>query len=339
MTKTISQIQPIITFGIPLSIFGLLFLITKSSFFVDAPSGFSAALTLDLVLTVPVVYFLLIRKKEIPKTTVIPAFIVGIVIATLIIPQDQQQLLSVVKQWVLPVVEISVLTFIIFKVRKTIQLFKARKGVTIDFLTTLKSVAREVLPGKISSAFATEIAAIYYTFFVLKKRKLSSSEFSYHVEGGAKMILGVFIFLILIETFAMHLLLAQWSILAAWILTGLSLYTVFQIIAILKSLGQRPISISNTYLHLKYGLLGDSVLPISTIESVEVSSKSIEFDETTRHLSPLQDMDPHNVVIQLKESQVLEGFYGLKKSFKIIALHVDDKNRFKQILDQKLSKI
>jgi len=339
MNRTISQIHPLTTFGIPLSIFGLLFLISKSSFFVDAPSGFSVALTLDLVLTVPVVYFLLIRKKEIPKTTIIPVFILGIVIATLAIPQDQQQLLSVVKQWVLPVVEVSVFTFIFLKARKTIQLFKAKKGVTIDFLTTLKSVARELLPQKISSAFATEIASIHYALFVWKKRKLSSNEFSYHVEGGSRMILGVFVFLILIETFSIHLLLAQWSLLSAWILTGLSLYTVFQVIAILRSLSQRPITISDNILHLKYGLLGDSILPISGIESVELSSKSIEFDDTTRHLSPLQDMDPHNVVIRFKELQVLEGFYGIKKSFKTIALHVDSKNRFKQILDEKLSEL
>jgi len=339
MSKTINQIRPLITFGIPLAVFGLLFLITKSSFFIDAPSGFSATLTLDLILTVPVVYFLLIRKKEIPKTTVIPVFILGIVIATLIIPQDQQQLLSVVKQWVLPLVEISAFTFIVIKVRKTIRLFRAKKGVTLDFLTMLKSVTREVLPEKISSAFATEIAAIYYVFFVWKKRKLSNHEFSYHVQGGAKMILGVFIFLILVETFAMHLMLAQWSLLAAWILTGLSLYTVFQVIAILKSLSQRPIAISDNTLYLKYGLLGDSTLPLSAIESIELSSKSIEFDDTTRHLSPLQDMDPHNVIIQLKESQVLEGFYGIRKSFKTLALHVDDKNRFKQILDDKLGQL
>ncbi len=48
----------------------------------------------------------------------------------------------------------------------------------------------------------------------------------------------------------------------------------------------------------------------------------------TRKLSPLGDLESHNVAIYLKEPQELVGLYGFKKSYSTLGIFVDDPKSF-----------
>ncbi|MGJ8734476.1 MAG: hypothetical protein ACSHW4_15080, partial [Cellulophaga sp.] len=138
MNKTINIQKNLIIFGIPLLIISLMVFITKSSLFTINPESLSFGITFDLLLTVPFIYFLLIRKTKIPKTTVLPFLILGIVICSIILPSENQQYLRLFKTWILPVIEISVLSYVIYNVRKGIKSYKQKKEFSFDFFTTLK---------------------------------------------------------------------------------------------------------------------------------------------------------------------------------------------------------
>ena len=90
ISKTNFQ-STLILFGIPLLMILSLFLITKSSWFLQYPKELSIGVTLDLLVTMPLVYFFLIRKREIPKTTVIFVFILGFVSAGFILPINKSE--------------------------------------------------------------------------------------------------------------------------------------------------------------------------------------------------------------------------------------------------------
>ncbi len=75
MNTTIRLNRNLINFGIPLALLGTLILLMKSSF-LNGNDTLNFAITADLLLIVPLVYFLLIRKSEIPNTTVIPVMII-----------------------------------------------------------------------------------------------------------------------------------------------------------------------------------------------------------------------------------------------------------------------
>ena len=124
MNKTFNLEKNLIIFGIPLIIIGMIVFISKSMIFNANPSILSIGITFDLLLTVPFVYFLLIRKTKIPKTTVVPFLIVGIIICSFILPAENQYYLNLFKSWVLPIVELSILSFVIFNVRKGIIRYK-----------------------------------------------------------------------------------------------------------------------------------------------------------------------------------------------------------------------
>jgi hypothetical protein len=138
----------------------------------------------------------------------------------------------------------------------------------------------------------------------------------------------VIIFIVAIETVVFHILLAKWNVVAAWVLTFLSIYSGIQIFGFLKSMLKRPISIENNKLFLRYGIMSEVTIDIKDIESIEVSSKDIELDKETRKLSFLGELESHNLIIRLKKENTLIGLYGMKRTFKNLAFHVDDKVKF-----------
>lgn len=329
MNKTLNLQKYLIIFGVPIFIIGLMVAISKSSIFSANPSILSTGITFDLLLTVPLIYFLLIRKTHIPKTTVVPFMIIGIVVCSLILPPDNQYYLNLFKTWVLPIVELSILLFVIFHVRIGIRQYKLNKTESVDFFTTLKSTCYEILPKGVVIPVVTEIAVFYYGFIYWKKRKLKDNEFTYHKDSGTVTLLIAIIFIVAIETVTFHILLAKWNITVAWILTFLSIYSGLQIFGFVKSMYKRPISIENDKLYLRYGIMNETTIDLTNIENIETSSKDYELNKETRKLSFLGDLESHNVIIRLKRENTLIGLYGIKRSYKNLVLYVDKKNEFK----------
>lgn len=310
--------------------------ISKSIIFNANTSSLSTGITFDLLLTVPLVYFLLIRKTNIPKTTVVPFLILGIVICSKIIPTENQHYLNLFKTWILPIVELSILSFVIFTIRKAIKHYKQNKTESFDFFTTLKSTCYELLPKALVIPVVTEIAVFYYGFIYWRKRKLRENEFTYHKDSGTITLLIAIIFIVAIETVTIHILLAKWNTTVAWILTCLSIYSGIQIFGFVKSMLKRPISIENNKLFLRYGIMNQTIINLENIDSIEISSKDIELNKETRKLSFLGELESHNLVIRLKEENTLIGLYGIKRKYKNLALHVDNKNEFKERINNAL---
>lgn len=320
----------------PLLIIGIMVLIAKSTIFKANPGILSTGITFDLLLTVPLVYFLLIRKTSIPKTTVVPILIIGIVICSLILPTENQHYLNLFKTWILPIVELSILSFVIFKVQNGIKRYKQNKTESFDFFTTLKSTCYEILPKALVIPVVTEIAVFYYGFINWRKRKLRENEFTYHKDSGTVTLLIAIIFIVAIETVTIHILLAKWNTTVAWILTCLSIYSGIQIFGFAKSMLKRPITIENNKLFLRYGIMNQTTIDLEDIDSIEISSKDIELNKETRKLSFLGELEGHNMVIRLKEENTLIGLYGIKRKYKNLALHVDKKNEFKERINNAL---
>jgi len=330
MNRTILLNRNLINFGIPLALLGTLIWLMKYSFshVLSQNDILNFAITADLLLTVPLVYFLLIRKSEIPKTTVVPVMVTGLVVGSYFLPHESQKYLTLFKTWALPVIEISILILIIIKVRSAIRKYRTVKDSTPDFLDALKSTCYEMLPKSVVIPVVTEIAVFYYGFIYWKKRKLKENEFTYHKESGTIALLAITIFIIVVETVILHIYLSKWSNITAWILTCLSIYSGVQLFGFLKSMFKRPISIENGTLFLRYGIMNETVIDLSNIESIEVSSKEVELNKETRKLSILGELESHNIIIRLKEENKLTGLYGIKRTYKNLTLFVDKKIEF-----------
>lgn len=326
-----------VRFGIPSLLFAILIIFIKSSYFLANTDILTLGITLDLLVTIPIIYFILIRKTTIPKTTIVPMMILGLLIGIFTLPETNHQYLNIFKTWFLPIIEISVVSFVIIKVRKAILFHKSQKNTSVDFFTTLKKTCAEILPKPIVVPFATEIAVFYYGFINWKRRKLAKNEFSYHKESGSVVLFYVFIMLIAIETVPIHFLLAKWNPIAAWILTLLSIYSGFQLFGFVKSLSKRPIEVTKDTLLLRYGIMHEAEIPLSEIKEIKLSKKSFTKEDNITRFALLGEMESHNIIIEVHNEQTLHGLFGIKKPFTKLALHVDKDVAFKTYVDATLN--
>lgn len=338
MDKAINFPKNIIIFGIPVLIIGLLVFISQTTWFHINPSSMSIGITIDLLITVPIVYFLLIRKTKIPKTTIVPVLFVGIIICSIIIPSENQQYLSLFKFWILPLIELIVFSYIFYNIRKAVKRYKKLQQSTFDFFSTLRATCKEILPKNVVMFVVTEIAVIYYGFIYWRKRPLKENEYSYHKNSGSITLLVAIIFIVAIETVTLHFLLLKWSVIAAWVLTFLSVYSGIQLFGFLKSMIKRPHLIENGKLYLRYGIMSETTINIVNIDTVELSSKDIELNKETRKLSILGELESHNIIIRLKKKNTLIGLYGVSRNYKNLVLFIDDKVAFKKQIDYLIQK-
>lgn len=299
--------------------------LTQSPIFDAHPNQLSFAVTIDLLITIPFIYFLIIRKKSIPKTTVVLAIGIGVLIASIILPKTHQAPLSFVKLWILPFVELFVVIYVIYSVRKSVKAFKKAKIGHYDFFTNLKNALGGIMPKKMVGFIAMEIGAFYYAFLSWKKHQFIANEYSYHKESGTRAVLLVSLFLIAIETVVFHILLQNWSLIFAWVLSILSVYSGFQILGILKSLSQRPITIQQHKINLRYGIIAEGEIPIQQIKSIrEFKGEITDNQKDIQSFSPFGNLEGHNVLIELYEPFYYHAFYGFKKKGKNIAFFIDD---------------
>lgn len=311
------------------ALFSAVIFVASSGFFLLHQEQLATALTLDFILVIPFVYWLLIRKRNIPQLTVVPVFILGTVLASVYLPKDQQGLLELVRAYAIPVIELGVVSLVVYKVRQSLKRFRAYSQDVPDFFTALRQTALDLAPTRMAgSLLATEIGIFYYGFLNWRRRPLAKNEFSYHKRSGAQALLFVLIMLIGVETVACHLLLYSWKPILAYVLLGLSVYSAVQIWGFARSLSKRPIRLTGETLFLPYGIMGEATIPREAILRVEQHRTSLSKYPEILKLSPLGEMDTHNVVLYFDTPQKVTGLYGQIKETKALAIYVDEAEEF-----------
>ena len=330
MTNTFLQRFPFI---IPLATALLAIIIAHTTFFQQDPDLLAAAICADLLLTSPMLYFLLIRNTSVPKVTVLSVFILGLILASSILPAEQQWLPALIKTYALPVIELGVVAWILHKVYRIRKTFKEQgQG---DFYTALQQATAAILPKRLAGFLSGEIAAIYYSLFCWHRPNIKTGEFSYHQRSGTGLIIGTLVGIIVVETFAVHLLLERWNPVVAWVASALSLYGILQLVAIARSARYRPIRLCQRQgeLQLRFGFFTETIVPIHSIEKIIATSRTPKSTEETVSLSPLGSFSSHNLIIHLKTHEHLTSLYGAPKPFMAITLWVDDRESFLEALE------
>ena len=325
MAKTLIQRYPFI---IPLATALLAIFTVQSSFFHHEPDLFALAICGDLLITSPLLYFLLIRRTPMPNITVLSVFVLGLLLASFLLPTEQRWLPETIKTYSLPTLELGLVTWMLYQTYRIRKVFKERAG--SDFYTALSTAAQYAFPPNLAKFVSGEIAAVYYSLLCWQKRRLEPSEFSYHKKSGISLIIGTLVGVVLVETFAAHLLLERWNETVAWIASALSIYGILQLIAIARSAAQRPIRIEakNQLLYLTYGFFAAAEIPLTDIERIDRTSRSLPEREGHLFLSPLGSLSSHNVIVHLKTHTHLERLHGAAKPFIAIAFWVDERDQF-----------
>ena len=339
MTKSIQFRPYLIAFGIPLVLILSLIVLLRSQTYAINASQLTTFITVDFILTIPLIYLLLIRKTKISNLTVAPFLIVCMIIASYAIPETDQSILSIAKTWLIPIVELSVVSIVIYKVSKAIKIYRQATQNNHDFFSVLNETCESLFPKTAAKLVANEIALIYYGFFNFEKVELKPLEYSNYKGSGILSTLGAIIFVVGIEMVSIHILASKWSITLAWILTGLSIYSALQLIGIIRSVPKRPIQILNDELVLRFGMLSETKIPLSAIETITFAkSDDYKSSKYTKTLSLLGSLENPNVIIQLRSTLDLDFMYGKSKPYQTLYFFVDNHQSFISEVNQLLTK-
>ena len=338
MDQTVtSEVQPaampnLLFLVVTLSAFALSILFSTLALFPAYPE-LSVGITYDLAFTSPLFYYLAIRKTRIPKSTVIGVAALGIFTAGYLLPANQQTHLGFLTFWILPFLEIGLLGFAGYKAWRMMRIYKKIKRENTDVHLVLKEVFVELLGQSfLSRAAAFEASVVYYAFLGWIPPAPDKNVFSYHKKRGTGAVYGVFAFLIIAETFVLHVLIANWSVVAAWVFSLSSVYVLILLIAQYKATYLRPIVVSDGFLRIRCGLFSDADIPLSDVVEFECRQDS-PLPKEIRQAALLKGFEPVNFLISTSRDATATGPYGIKSVFRKIGFFVDDKERLMERLE------
>ena len=336
--KLISLPIKILAFGSLILLMLIGYLIVQLPLFPAKPNLLSFGITFDFLVTIPFLYYLIIRKTTISNQTVSVLVTINLILLSLILPEQNQLYLHYFTNWIAPVFEVIILFFILKKVKRSLQKVKNTNSGISDFFSILKAVSQDVLPKRLAIFLTTEIAAFYYGFINWKSKKLTENEFSYHKKRTIISTLIAFIFVAIIEMSTIHHILIKKNAFIAWLLFVLSIYTILQLFGFMRAMPKRPIVITDKGILLRYSILAEAFISFNNIKNIAINSKEISNNDLFQYFSPFRKMEGNNVLIELHNSILVTGFYGKKKQATNLALFVDDKEDFvlkvqKQIKD------
>jgi len=325
MTNTLKDYKFVI--GIPLIIISGMIAFTMTQFFLSHQKIFSNALTIDLVFAIPIIHFLLIRKKRISKFSVITLMVLCIALASLIIPKNHQELLTIIKLVIIPASEIFLIIAVLIGALRFKKNFEEGNYSPKDFYGRIKATCRVTFPNRFGEILSTEIGILYYFLTSSKAVEYKKNEFTYFRKNGIKELVGAFVFILIIETAVAHILINMWNPFIANLCSLSSIYLVVLLISIYKSTKSNPITINEREksIDLKYGFLNHTIIKISDIQSIEKSRKN---NDSLMKLSAFKDFDGHNVIINLSNQATMNKLYGIQKKFESIGIYVDEPEKF-----------
>ena len=324
--------------ALPLFIFLTCFLITFSSVFKLNRELLSNAIVIDLLITAPMAYLFAIRRSTVSKFTATRVFVVGLLIAGLIVDAHSNPFLSLIKTWVSPLVEGMILFIIGRKFYIANKRARLSGGRNVDFLMYCRMVMRQVTGSeKAGNIIAAEISVFYYAFIGRKARDVDyQSRFTSYKENGIILVLGTFLTLFLIETTGVHFLLSLWNPTVAWVLTALSMYTCIQLFGHIKAIRARPVNLNTDSLEIHNGLAGDAFMRYDNIEKVELSNK-IPTGRQAIKIALIKGLENHNCIIYLKQPIQATKIFGIKRKADTILFFVDRPKDFIQSVNIKLA--
>lgn len=332
-------------FGIEVMVLGALVLLSwrvvNSEVVALQPELVGAAVLLDMTLTAALCHYLLgVRLGGLLAWTIIPVMVLGVITTRLLLPPH------IGRGGVLPLagaalVECSVLVLVMFRIRTIRRAFVEAKRGGAETFDALECGFLALAPSMpVLAAWARLELQLWSLFFVgwaFKPRPTRGShQFTHHRQSHWFTILGVLLFLVLIEGALVHWWLhTSGHTVAKWILFAVHAYGVVWLVGDMQAtrLYRSAIVTRNgePILDVRIGLRGSAQVPLPHIGEVTVGSWNKAGEGEGEGLIALQGTA--NVKLSLAEPGSYKPVLGASRSVRALLLHVDEPDAFKRIVE------
>jgi hypothetical protein len=319
---------------VPLSLLSCLAVYAVSTVALAQPGNvrtLEVAVTLDLTLFVPALYwFLLVRHRSWPAYSLLPVFLVCLVLAAMMLPAGRQSTLRFIRYLAAPA-ELALLIVLIRRATRAVRAARAQRS--SDVLERIRtSVATAIPEPHAAQIIAFETAVFWYAFFSWRIRPPATgdaADFSYHRKTGYGAVVVALLLAIAAEIVPIHATLARANGTLAWVVTALSLYGAVWLISDFRAIRLRPIRLESDRLVIRFGLRWTLSVPLDRIDQtrpIGASANAVPAD--LRLALP----GARRISIQLNQPVVAIGIYGLQRDVMAIELGVDEPDRLLRAL-------
>lgn len=306
----------------------------------DSPDVLAAALVVDLVILVPVAYYLLVvRRTGLPTISVAGIFIVSLIAAGQIIPSEHGRVLKPLEV-VAALAEVALLTFIAVKAVRGVRRFRAAtaRQQDADAFDAIRRAAREAVDSpRVADLVAYELTIMYYALGTWRQRLADGAGryTSYKDNNYGSTLFGIGVLLV-VELIAVHLLVQHyWSATGAWILSILSVYAGLWLMGDWHALRLRPTTLSGEALHLRTGMRWQVDIPFDAIASFRRVSA---IEDKPRGALNLVSFGDASFEIATRQPVEAAGPYGSRKSIDVIWFAIDGAADFEEALRARLAR-
>lgn len=295
--------------------------IARSQAFATNPDLAAWAITFDLAISIPLVYwFFVVRGGHARPLTIAPLFLVGLLLASFVVPPAQQQFLGQLRLFIAPAAEVLLAVALIQRIRR----MRVERSSDADPYVRISAAARALAGhNRAAEVVASEFAMVYYALFCWKEKPAEDPRaFTLHERSGWSTVVACILVLIVAESIGMHLLIALWSPVAAWIWTALDVWGMVWLIGDYHALRLRRSSIDDEMLHIRYGLRWSVSIPRASIVAIEPVQREEEWKR--RDILKVAILDEPRWLITFDAPVIAHGLAGLRKEIRGIALLPDD---------------
>lgn len=307
-------------------------LVVNVSAFAAHGNLLSLAVTADITIGIPLVYFVLVvRRKHLPAITVAPVFVLCLVLAGRILPPENHVYLDKIELAV-PLVELTVVVLVAFKARQILALFRQLRPTTPYAPEAFELALQRGLgavPPIVGTLLTTELSLVIFAFtgWFRKARppRQNVQAFFCHRQGSYPVVLGFLVFMVLLETTVVHLLLQRWSPTAAIVVTLATVYTLVWLFGDLHAMRLQPTLVSASHVHVRTGMRWRMDIPLALIDRIEKVASADKKADDFLSLAPIGEA---RLVMHLVEPVQAVGLLGRRKLVSRVGVALDDDKGF-----------
>jgi hypothetical protein len=307
--------------------------IIRSRAFADRPDVMAWAVTFDLTVTIPFLFYLIVaRQRRSSAFLIVPLFIGCMALASAVVPRDQHFLLRSL-EFVAAPAELLLVGFLIVRVRRALRDAEGPAGG--DRFERARAAAVAIVGSRLAAEVLVGEVAVWYFALAGWRRSGEGDDgraITFHRQGGWGAVLVALLIVLAGESLAVHVVVQHFSVVAAWILTLSEAYGVLWLAGDYNALQRRPSVVRDGALRIRHGLRWNAVVEGTNIAAIE-------------HLDPLREegirrkgtlriaiLQPPTRRIVLREPLTAHAFYGIHRRVDAIDLAPDDLQRFDDLM-------
>jgi len=295
--------------------------------------------TIDFLCIWPILYYLLfIHHKERSPISMIPIIFLAVKLAYFVLPTDMEFYINHVAVGLF-LLEIPILLQMVINSRSLYRLYQSNKAryPALPAISHIEKAVYEQFSGSILARFIMTELLIYNYLLFGKKNDASGRtplQFSYHRKGNAGIIAAVLVGSSIVEMTLMHLVidLVLHKPILAWIITGLSIYSLIWIVGDYKAMRARPIRIIDQQLWLQIGIRWHVSIPLEFITAVELINTKAQLKNFPEKYVSLSNGQRANIMVQLSQEVNGTGLFGKRIRSTNFVFAVDEPDLFRKII-------